>query len=143
MRTCDKNADTKPTLQHPTTTIALSNNPQCIDKLKRDSTELHLIKLLQQHRYTTGWIVIVAPEIKPNKAFWSACQLPLDKILIVHQRQIKDLKRVLQQAICTKSCKVIVNCAPLNHTDLTWLTAQALQQHSRFYTLDSALSAAH
>ena len=38
---------------------------------QRDNTELQLLKLLQQHRDVDGWIVLIAPEVKPNKQFWA------------------------------------------------------------------------
>lgn len=121
----------------------LNNDRQNLITLQRDSAELQLVKLLQQHRHTQGWIVLIAPVIKPNKAFWAACQLPLDKILVIHQRQIKDVATTISRAIDNTSCKVVINCAPLSEDVLCGLTESASAQQRRFYTLHKGVNAAH
>lgn len=130
---------------HPTTTRYESK--QQLSPLERDSTELQLLKLLQQHRNTDGWILLVGPTIKPSKAFWAACQLPLDKILVIHQQQIKDISATLRRAMASQTCKVIINCLPLSETELTLLTdtaqQQQQQQQCRFYPLNSLLDTPH
>ncbi|GHG70730.1 hypothetical protein GCM10010919_21470 [Alishewanella longhuensis] len=143
MHTCNDTALPEAMIKRTSQSISVSAEKRRLAALQRDSAELQLVKLLQQHRHITGWIVLVAPAIKPNKAFWAACQLPLDKILVVHEQQIKDISVTLNQAISNTSCKVVINCAPLNDSELTCLTAFALKQQSRFYSLHHALVAAH
>lgn len=143
MYTCNDIALPKTTTKRSCQNKSVNADQQRLAALQRDSTELQLVKLLQQHRHTLGWIVLVAPAIKPNKAFWAACQLPLDKILVVHEPQIKNIAATLNQALANTSSKVVINCAPLNENDLRCLTEQAIQRQSRFYSLHDALVAAH
>lgn len=143
MHTCNDSALPELVLKRTTSSISVSTDRKHLDALQRDSAELQLVKLLQQHRHTEGWIVLIAPAVKPNKAFWAACQLPLDKILVVHQQQIKDITATISQAISSTSCKVVINCAPLSDTELFCLTEVASAQQSRFYTLHKVLGAAH
>lgn len=98
MYTCNDIALPKTTTKRSCQNKSVNADQQRLAALQRDSTELQLVKLLQQHRHTLGWIVLVAPAIKPNKAFWAACQLPLDKILVVHEPQIKNIAATLNQA---------------------------------------------
>jgi len=143
MHTCNDYALPELLAKRTTPSMPVSTYRRNLDALLRDSAELQLVKLLQQHRHTQGWIVLVAPAIKPNKAFWDACQLPLDKILVIHQQQIKDITATITQALCNLSCQVVVNCAPLSDSELCCLTEVASEQQSRFYTLHKGLSAAH
>ncbi|CAM5190820.1 SulA-like leucine-rich domain-containing protein [Alishewanella longhuensis] len=143
MHTCNDSALPELVLKRTTSSIPVSTDRQHLDALQRDSAELQLVKLLQQHRHTQGWIVLIAPAIKPNKAFWAACQLPLNKILVVHQQQIKDITATISRAIENSNCHVVINCAPLSDTELCCLTEVASVQQSRFYTLHKVLSAAH
>lgn len=143
MQTCNEATikDIVSTHTHPATT-SYESKPQ-LSPLERDSTELQLLKLLQQHRNTDGWILLVAPTIKPNKTFWAACQLPLAKIIVIHQQQIKDITTTLHRAMASKTCKVIINCLPLSTAELASLTAMAQQQKNRFYPLNSGSAPAH
>lgn len=122
-------------------TQSIKTETQHLSASARNSAEL--IKLLQQYRHTKGWIVLVAPSVKPNKVFWAGRHLPLNRILVVYQQQIKDLTIALKQAIYNKSCNVVINCAPLNDAELTYLTDIASKQQKHFYTLHKVMKAAH
>lgn len=143
MHTCNESALPELVLKRNVPSITVRTDRKHLNALQRDSAELQLVKLLQQHRHTEGWIVLIAPAVKPNKAFWAACQLPLDKILVVHQQQIKNITTTISQAISSISCKVVINCAPLSDTELSCLTERASAQQSRFYTLHKVLGSAH
>lgn len=105
--------------------------------------EQQLLKLLQQYRHTTGWIVLVDPVVKPNKTFWQAAGLPTNRILVIYQEQIKNIKTILNQAICNSSCKVVINCAPLKEQDRTTLADFAMTQQTQFYSFQQDFYAAH
>lgn len=105
--------------------------------------EQQLLKLLQQYRHTTGWIVLVDPVVKPNKAFWQAAGLPTNRILVIYQEQIKNIKIILNQAISNSSCKVVINCAPLKEHDQTSLAEFAMTQQTQFYNFHQEFYAAH
>lgn len=143
MHTCNNITLPELVAKRTTPSISVKANRQDFCALYRKNTDLQLVKLLQQHCHTEGWIVLIAPATKPNKAFWSSCQLPLDKILVVHQQHINDITATIHQALCNVSCKVVINCAPLTDSELSFLTETASIQQSRFYTLDKMLDAAH
>lgn len=115
------------------------NREPSMQTLEQDRVELQLLKLIQQHQHVDGWIVLVAPAVKPNKAFWQACQLPLQKILFIHPQQIRNISHTLRHAICSKSCSVVISCVMLSEQEQLDLQALAQDKSTLFYTpLDTA-----
>lgn len=71
----------------------------------------NLAQLLQQHQHQDGWILLLAPSQLPDKSWAEQYQLPLQKVLVIHPKQISDLFSTLQQALSSASCSVIINFA--------------------------------
>ncbi|MCC5452121.1 hypothetical protein LMJ53_10360 [Rheinheimera sp. UJ51] len=111
--------------------------------LQRNNTELQLLKLLQQHRDVDGWIVLIAPKVKPNKNFWASCQIPLEKILMIHPHQVKDLAKTVQRAINSASCKVVLHGGVLTDEEATQLAQLAEKQQTALYPLTQAMVKQH
>lgn len=112
-------------------------------QLQQHSSELQLLKLLQQYRHTTGWVIIVAPGFKPTKSFWHACQLPLARILVIHPKANHDLSQLIQKALCNTDCQVVINCKALSLQQQQRLSNLALQQQRKLHLLAEAPLPAH
>ncbi|WP_445424707.1 MULTISPECIES: SulA-like leucine-rich domain-containing protein [unclassified Alishewanella] len=110
---------------------------------QHDNIELQLLKLLQQHRDVDGWIVLIAPKVKPNKNFWASCQIPLEKILMIHPHQVKDLAKTVQRAINSASCKVVLHGGELTDEEATQLAQLAEKQQTALYPLTQAMVKQH
>lgn len=142
--------NTRQDAKHIAAAVATNNTPtarfnraQNLQTLEQDSAELQLLKLLQQHQHVNGWIVLVAPSIKPNKAFWQKCQLPLQKILFIHPKQIRNVNSTLRHAICSKSCDVVINCLTLSEQEQRDLQILAQDENTHFYAQLNAASVQH
>src|SRR5690606_22338093 len=70
-----------------------------------------LLQLIQQHQHQQGWILLIAPSHIPHKAWAEQHQLSFHNVLVVHQKQIRDLNATIQQALASSSCKVVINFA--------------------------------
>lgn len=136
--------------QHTLTSVTSNNTAaprynrvQQMQTLEQDRVELQLLKLIQQHQHVDGWIVLVAPTIKPNKTFWQACQLPLQKILFIHPQQVRNISYTLRHAICSKSCSVVINGLALSEQEQLDLQALAQTESTLFYAQLSTTSVQH
>ncbi|GGW68206.1 SulA-like leucine-rich domain-containing protein [Alishewanella tabrizica] len=121
--------------------IAPLNSP--LQAMQQAQAELQLLKLVHLHVETPGWILVVAPTIKPSKAFWEACQLPLNKILFIHPKQIKDINTTLSKAVQSLTCTVVINFAPISESECATIMTLAKKQECRFYGLHHTPQAKH
>lgn len=76
-----------------------------------DASHHTLLQLIQQHQHQQGWILLIAPSHIPHKAWAEQHHLSFHNVLVVHQKQIGDLNAIIQQAIASSSCKVVINFA--------------------------------
>lgn len=76
-----------------------------------DFIEDNLLQLLQRYENAQGWILLIAPDNLPNKRWLTQYQLPLNKILVIHAKQISDLNATLVSALSTGTCQLVVNFA--------------------------------
>lgn len=128
--------------QHPAQQDAVTT-PMMLNALQRDSSELNLLKLLLQHRRSSGWVVVIAPKFKPAKAFWQACQLPLKRILFVYPTSQISVDNAIAAALRNQDCQVIINCATLVSSEQQRCQQLALQQGKVFHTLSELQQQTH
>ena len=128
---------TYPSSKEPSTTL------NTLSTLQRDSSELTLLKVLLQHRSTNGWIVLVAPQIKPVKAFWQACHLPLERIILVHPTNQSSLSNTILAALSNNDCKVVINCRQLSDAELARCQQVAIQHGKVLHTLADSQQQTH
>ena len=114
-----------------------------LSTLQRDSSELTLLKVLLHHRSANGWIVLVAPQIKPVKAFWQACHLPLERIILVHPKDQSSTSNTILTALSNKDCKVIINCQPLSDVELARCQHAEKQYRKVLHTLADTQQQTH
>lgn len=105
----------------------------------RDALELRLIKVLLQHKDADGWIVLIAPSIKPDRAFWSACQLPINKVLMIHEQPNVDTVSVIQKAIMSEQCQVIIDCLLSDDKERKHLAHMSKQKNKHYYMLHTLI----
>lgn len=72
-----------------------------------------LLQLIKQHQHQRGWILLIAPSHIPHKTWAEQHQLSFHNVLVVHQKQIRDISATIQQALVASSCKVVINFAGL------------------------------
>lgn len=101
----------------------------------QDSTELALINILQQHQYSKGWIVLVAPEQLPDKFLAESYQLPVERILVIHPTKKLTATACVQQALTADTTSVVIyfSTEPQQH-----LTQLAEQTQTALYQLQAA-----
>jgi cell division inhibitor SulA len=128
---------TYPSSKEPSTTL------NTLSTLQRDSSELTLLKVLLQHRSANGWIVLVAPQIKPVKAFWQACHLPLERIILVHPTNQSSLSNTILTALSNNDCKVVINCRQLSDAELARCQQVAIQHGKVLHTLADSQQQTH
>lgn len=128
---------TYPSAKEPGSTL------NTLSTLQRDSSELTLLKTLLQYRNTNGWIVLVAPQIKPAKAFWQACNLPLERIILVHPKEQSRRISTILTALNNTDCKVVINCQPLTDVELVRCQHVAIQRGKVLHTLADAQQQTH
>ena len=114
-----------------------------LSTLQRDSSELILLKVLLHHRSANGWIVLVAPQIKPVKAFWQACHLPLERIILVHPTNQSSLSNTILAALSNNDCKVVINCRQLSDAELARCQQVAIQHGKVLHTLADSQQQTH
>ena len=76
-----------------------------------DHTQDNLLQLLKRSENTPGWILLIAPNNLPSKSWLTRYQLPLNKILVIHEKQISDLNATLVRALSSGTCQLVVNFA--------------------------------
>ena len=76
-----------------------------------DYTQDNLLQLLQRYENAQGWILLIAPDNLPSKNWLTRYQLPLNKVLVIHAKQISDLNDTLVRALSSGTCKLVVNFA--------------------------------
>lgn len=122
---------------------AVSSTANHWQQLQQHSSELQLLKLLQQYRQASGWIVLIAPGFKPAKAFWQACQLPLKHILVVHTHAATDLSQLIQATLQNPDCQAVICCQKLPSQQQQLLQTFAAQQQCTLHILPTDTMAAH
>ncbi|GAB60175.1 SulA-like leucine-rich domain-containing protein [Rheinheimera nanhaiensis] len=78
---------------------------------RADDTQDNLLQLLKRSENTPGWILLIAPNNLPSKSWLTRYQLPLNKILVIHEKQISDLNATLVRALSSGTCQLVVNFA--------------------------------
>lgn len=104
---------------------------QLVQTAGQDSTELALINILQQHQYTNGWIVLVAPQQLPDKFLAESYQLPVERILVLHPTKKMTTSVCVQHALKAETTSVVIcfSSEPQQHlTELAELTQTTLYQ---------------
>lgn len=76
-----------------------------------DHTQDNLLQLLKRYENAQGWILLIAPDNLPNKGLLTRYQLPLNKVLVIHAKQISDLNATLVRALSSGTCQLVVNFA--------------------------------
>ena len=76
-----------------------------------DHTQDNLLQLLKRYENAQGWILLIAPNNLPNKSWLTRYQLPLNKVLVIHAKQISDLNATLVRALSSGTCQLVVNFA--------------------------------
>lgn len=76
-----------------------------------DHTQDNLLQLLKRYENAQGWILLIAPDNLPNKSWLTRYQLPLNKVLVIHAKQISDLNATLVRALSSGTCQLVVNFA--------------------------------
>lgn len=97
-----------------------------------------LMQLIQQHQAQAGWIVLLAPSPQVIKLLANVEQLPLHKVLVIHKKQLANLTTVIDTALTSGNCKVVINCGqPLTDNIDHECQKLAAQHHAWFYQLDN------
>ncbi|MGI5309475.1 SulA-like leucine-rich domain-containing protein [Rheinheimera sp. WS51] len=97
-----------------------------------------LVQLIKQHQNQSGWIVLLAPTAFMIKLLASNNQLPLHKILVIHKSQLTKLNAVINAALTSGKCKVVINCSqPLTDSVNHGYQKLAAQHQAWFYPLDN------
>lgn len=76
-----------------------------------DHTQDNLLQLMKRYENAQGWILLIAPDNLPNKSWLTRYQLPLNKVLVIHAKQISDLNATLVRALSSGTCQLVVNFA--------------------------------
>ncbi|WP_333606774.1 SulA-like leucine-rich domain-containing protein [Arsukibacterium sp.] len=97
---------------------------QLVQTAGQDSTELALINILKQHQYSTGWIVLVAPQQLPDKFLAESYQLPVDRILVIHPTIKLTAADCVQQALKADTTSVVICFSSEPQPQLTQLAEQ-------------------
>ncbi|MEO3866733.1 SulA-like leucine-rich domain-containing protein [Rheinheimera fenheensis] len=92
-----------------------------------DHTQDNLLALLKRYENSQGWILLIAPNNLPNKSWLARYQLPLNKILVIHEKQISDLNVTVARALSSGTCQLVVNFAKT----LCPVTLQRFQQQAK------------
>ncbi|MAD76580.1 MAG: hypothetical protein CML20_17630 [Rheinheimera sp.] len=132
-------------LQRLTTAVAAATPYyQQLSAESAASSEQLLIKLLQRHRHETGWIVLIAPPYLPSKALAAYLQLPVDKIMVIHAKAIKNHATILDQLLHTSSCRVVVSFNQTISTQITQQLSQCAASQQRWlYQIAPSATQAH
>ena len=109
-------------------------NSAAVGAISAPPVKQQLVDLIKQHQHQDGWILLIAPTQLPDKEWASHYQLSLQNVLVVHQKQIRDLPETLRQAITSPSCKVVINFAnQLEQSDLEKFRKLAVTNNIWFY----------
>ncbi|MDX5406986.1 MAG: hypothetical protein LPK11_08100 [Chromatiaceae bacterium] len=76
-----------------------------------DHPQDNLLQLLKRYEDAQGWILLIAPDNLPNKSWLTRYQLPLNKVLVIHAKQISNLNATLVRALSSGTCQLVVNFA--------------------------------
>lgn len=117
---------------------------QLITTADAESTEQTLIKLLHNHSTETGWIVLVAPPRLPSKALAEYFKLPVDKMLVIHPKALRNVEKTLQSLLQSTHCRVVISfCTSLSNDSTAQLNQQATTQQRWFYQFQQPAMPAH
>jgi cell division inhibitor SulA len=117
---------------------------QLITTAGAESTEQTLIKLLHSHSNETGWIVLVAPPRLPSKALAEYFKLPVDKMLVIHPKALRNIEKTLKSLLQSTHCRVVISfCTSLSNDSTAQLNQQATTQQRWFYQFQQPPMPAH
>ncbi|MDX3773697.1 hypothetical protein QE250_06160 [Chromatiaceae bacterium AAb-1] len=102
----------------------------------QDSMQLAILRFIQRHQHQHGWTLFIAPPQLPDRFLADCYQLALEKVLIVHQKQLNDPLSVIKTAICSSTCSAVISFdLSLDPAQLDECQQLAQQQQTWFYQL--------
>ena len=95
-------------------TIKSYSNKHNLNKVKVINVEddisasFELLKILHTHNLTSGWTLLLAPDLIPSKSFLDSCSIDTGKLLVIRQKHLSNLDYVLNAALNNGNFSAVV-----------------------------------
>ncbi|MFT4929377.1 MAG: cell division inhibitor SulA [Phenylobacterium sp.] len=119
----------------------LNNTKQFFAHQVKTNDELEatfeLVKILCQFQHSNRWTLLVAPENIPDKALLNCCAVDMDRVLVVHEKQITNVLSTIENALSHATCSAVIAwCNTITPTKLTEINRLAEQSRCHFYAFN-------
>lgn len=118
-----------------------SKNQQLFSHLIKTDDELgatfELIQILRQFQHADRWTLLIAPENIPDKALLNCCSVDMDRVLVVHEKQITNILATIENALSHATCSAVIAWSNgISQQRLVQINGLAEQSRCHFYAFN-------
>lgn len=101
------------------------------------TASFELIKILQQFTHTNRWTLLIAPEHIPDKTLLDCCSIDMERVLVVHEKQISNTLATIENALSHATCSAVIAwCGNIKQNKLAAINQLAEQSQCHFYAFN-------
>jgi len=103
----------------------------------QDTMQLAILQLIKRHQHQSGWTLLIAPPQLPDRFLAECYELALQKVLVVHRKQLTNPVEAIKSALSSSTCSAVISFdKSLNPQQLQECQILAQQQQIWFYQLE-------